>query len=278
MLSQPHPALQPVRSADTARRALGAVVGALMGLGYAWVASSINVWLLPLPIKFEITAMLNEMLAYGAGGAVVGAVTAWPGSTWRGIVLGAAATVLLSMGLESLQAVFAGAQGVATLVILVAFFFPAVVFSSPISVALRFVVNRLSEAFLHTAQVRWQPLALGLVTLVTLVGLAGSFRQYSPPEREMLTRVNNVVQFALNNPDQPAGLPLRSILNLRRRLTPEYTLSARAFTSEAGGGFAAQSYVEVRVEFASGLRLLCVGGESLGDVVCTEPLPGRYGP
>lgn len=266
------------RPSDQARRALGALVGALMGLGYAWVSNSINAWVMALPIQVNLTAMFNDMLSYGVGGALVGLVTAWPASTWRGVLMGAALTVVLSMGLEAVQAVSTGAQGVATLVILVAFFLPAVVFSSPISVALRYVTNWLSEAVLHTAQVRWQPLMLGLVALLVLVGLAGSLAQYSPQEKDMLNRVNNLVQFALNNPDQPVSRPLRVIENLRPRLTPAYTLSARAFTSEGGGGFSAQAYVEVSVQFDSGLRLLCVGGESLGEILCTEPLPGRYGP
>ncbi len=263
---------------DQARRALGALVGALMGLGYAWVSNAINAWVIALPIQVNYTTMFNDMLSYGAGGALVGLVTAWPASTWRGVVTGAALTVLLSMGLEAVQAILTGAQGVATLVILVAFFLPAVVFSSPISAALRYVTHWLSEALLHTAQVRWQPLLLAVLALVALVGLAGSLAQYSPQEKDMLNRVNNLVQFALSNPDQPVGRPLRAIENLRPRLTSAYTLSARAFTSEGGGGFSAQAYVEVTVQFASGLRLLCVGGESLGEILCTEPLPGRYGP
>lgn len=274
--------LPPSNDASTAnsraRRTLGAVVGAIMGLGYAWVANSINVWVMDIPIRLDATAMLNAMLSYGVGGAVVGLVTAWPHSKWYGVLVGAAATVLLSVGLSAMQAASMGAQGVATFVILVAFFFPAVVFSSPISIALRYVINRLSEALLHTTQVQWRPLGLGLVTLVVLVGLAGTLAQYSQPEKDMLRRVNNMVQFALAQTHEPLVAAWRNIENLRPRLTPNYTMSARTFTSEGGGAFSAQAYVEVLVAFDSGLRVLCVSGESLGDMLCTEPLPGQYGP
>ncbi len=189
-------------SIKTWRRLSAFLLGALTGLVYSLVAELVNVFLLPnLPLYQPAPGLALNILLTVLGGGVLGLLSAWRDSAVEGVFLGC---LLGGSVLELIALVNAWSQpeqfgGVFVLV--VSTFCPMVALLVPIAVALRVVVNRFEDERMALE------LPLGpssparpmvwLAGLIVVAGLIGSFSIYSSEARQVLTRMDELLQMGL---------------------------------------------------------------------------------
>lgn len=239
---------------DRGRAMAGAFYGLVVGTAYALLAATIDAILLrDVPMRLNWPAVWASVAATGAGGALLGAVAAWPSSALRGIIIGALA--MASWGI--LRAVIV--SGINPALVLAAFlptFLPTAMVSLPIVLLLRGVVA-LHESFLEKTGRDWLLSQAGLLIGLIALGLfVGSWAQMPPYAQDAVRRVNRMVSGYLSGPaDAPVPLPLSGIPNLRARV-------GKAFTLEQSPAASGVTAVEVGVIFDNGYTITClINGE-----------------
>jgi hypothetical protein len=263
-----------IAEGDTTRRSrwvTGILAGAVMGLVYGLVANTIDLLVLwGVPLRVEAGEVFWAVVGMMVGTAIIGLITAWPESSFKGIIAGALVMTVAGVGNSYLNQSGANGQYVTATIVLITAFLPSAALSLFITVPLRLAVNQSEDALHQAGRVRAFRLARAWVALIVVVGLIGSFAQMSDVEKEAVQKVNRLVQTALTTDKLPDALA--DIANFRERAHGGYTLAQAAQTDVdfTIAGSTGVTSVLVDVLFDSGLHFQCLVGESLARPLCTE--------
>jgi hypothetical protein len=247
-----------VKSFPVHRMATGAVYGLVLGGLYALVAGTIDVLLIrDLPLRVDWPVVWVSILTAGLGAAVLGAITAWPEDTLRGIVVGAA--VIAAWRLAN---AFVQLQATALPWLLV--ILPSLVLSLPIAVVLRWLANQHVH-HLEKRGTAWLRAQAILVTLVVGLGaFVGSWARMPASAEEVVRQVHRMLTQTLA---QPAGssLPfaLKDVPGIRAHAGVAYYLDQRPSAS-------GQSALDVRATFEDGYVITCVVDAATSFASCVE--------
>ena len=253
---------------------IGALMGLVLGLVYGATAGSINSILLwGIPLQVQIGAVVFGTIFAGAGAMVTGLITAWPQSSLKGILVGAASIAVFGVIKAFVYQTGGASQFVAAGLILVSIFLPSVALSLPITGAMRLAVNGYEDAVSYSGRRRWRRLGRVWAGVIVLAVVAGSFSLMSPNEQAAVRQVNAVIWAGLAaHTEAEVPVSLKSVDNFPARAGIHYTLTQRADigrdTSIAGS--AGVETVEVYVLFDTGLRLRCLAGSTLARPLCSE--------
>jgi len=211
---------------DTFRRQSGSLLGAGMGLIYGLVSQTINLIALPGILLYQppLGPALNVGLTVLLG-TVLGAAATWPLSSAYGIVFSSAISGVVIQTVTLLNGSNDQVLGAGRLLIVMLIFLPIVAMLVPVMAIFRWAVNKQAEARQNAASL-WvrgrAPLAL-----IVVMGVLGAISLYPPQGRELIARMNDLLQAGLKTTD-PSGLPpaLRppDIEGFVERATPAYTL------------------------------------------------------
>jgi hypothetical protein len=262
------PTIFGVKAEDRSRQLVGAVVGLALGLLYSAVSGWINSILLwGVPLRLDVFGIILNTLSTGVGGAAAGYITAWPQSSFKGVLAGAGAIALFGVVKAFVVQSSIGTFGLT--LILVTIFLPSVALSLPITVVLRFAVNKYQEALGYSGSARAARLTRLFGGVIILGILVGTFSQMTPTELKALREVNALVQAGLQG-DLPASL--QTIDHFAQRATGRYTLarSIDVSTDRSIAGSLAVETIKVLVQFESGLRFQCLVGSTLARPLCSE--------
>lgn len=254
--------------ADRSRQVAGATIGLALGLLYGLVSGWINsILLLGVPLQVDVAQIALNALAAGVGGALAGYITAWSPSSFKGVLAGA--TAIAVFGVIKAFFVRSGTDAFGLSLILITIFLPSVVLSVPITLVLRYAVNKYQEALAYASSARQTRLAKLFGGVIALGIIVGTFSQMTPVEFKALRDVNAIVQ-AGRAGQTPASL--KTIENFTARATGPYTLSPSVDVSadRSIAGSAAVETVKVLVRFENGLRVECLAGKTLAYPLCAE--------
>jgi hypothetical protein len=236
---------------------IGIFYGVLIAAIYAAVAQTIDTVVMPdVPLVVDQTQAIFFILTTSLGGALLGALVAWPKEAWKGALIGAVAIAAWGLLQSALS------LSIVSLIFL-PLGLPLVVMSLPISGTVRLAMN-LHENFMHDVGFkRWRNMSLLLAGTVFVAIMAGSWSQMPAYAQEAVRQVDRVMQFAIQNPDRNLSITLRDVPQIREHLDSPYTLDQNPVDSSATG-------TEVNVTFADGFRVSCLVGQ-LGDTpFCQE--------
>ena len=259
---------------DRSRRIAGAVLGLALGMLYGLVSGYINSIMLPgVPLRLDTPTVLANTIFSGLGALAAGAITAWPQSSLKGILGGAAAIALFGVVRLLISQIGDSQNLILTVLVLFPSFLPVVALSLPITALLRLGVNWYDDALSHTGRPRLFRLGrLGLGVLALGV-FAGSLSQMSPDEQAAVRQVNTLLKSGLAAPsDADLPSPLRAIEGFRAHASQRYTLvgQSQSDVDFTIAGSAAVQTVLVDVLFDNGFHFTCRVGESLAQPFCTE--------
>lgn len=247
------------------RRASGVVIGLLLAVVYSLVANTIDALVMrDVPLRVDWPAVWVGLALAGLGGAVLGALTAWPEAGWLGSLVGAAGYVAWSFiqSYLKLQA--------ATLIFL-PLFLPLVMMSLPLAVFLRWSAGRQEHLQDQPGLARWRAQAWLVIMVLAVGAFAGSWAQMPASSQEAMRRVHRVLSVTLA---EPAGTPLpaafQALPALRNHADSPYELELR---SASPGG----NQVDVRVLFADGYRISCTTDLEASWLLCREGDAGLFG-
>jgi hypothetical protein len=256
------------------RRVIGAVIGLVVGLVYGATSGLINsIMLWGIPLKVEIGAVALGVVIAGAGAMAAGAIAAWPQSSLKGILLGAASIAGFGIVKALLSQMGGASQLFTASLILVSIFLPSVALSLPITGLMRLAVNWHEDALSYAGRPRLVRLGRVWAGVVVAAVIAGSFSQMTPDERAAVRQVDAVIRAGLaahSSGDVPVSL--RSVDNFPAGDGTGYVLTQRTDVSRdlSIAGSAAVQTVEVFVVFDNGLRLRCLAGPTLAQPLCSE--------
>lgn len=259
---------------DRSRRIGGAVLGLALGLLYGLVSGYVNpIAMRGVPLRVDTPAILADAIFTGLGALAAGYITAWPQSSLKGILGGAAAIALFG----AVRALFTQAGEAEnffrTVLVLIPAFLPSAAFSLPITALLRLGVNWYGDAMSYAGRPRLLRLGrLGLGVLVLGV-LAGSLAQMSPDEQAAVRQVNTMLKNGLAaSADAALPPPLQAIEDFRARASRHYTLAGHSETDVdlTIAGSSAVQMIAVDVLFDNGFHFTCRVGQSLARPFCTE--------
>ena len=262
------PTILGVKAADRSRQMAGAVIGLALGLLYGAVSGWINSILLwGVPLQLNVFGIILNTLSAGVGGAAAGYITAWPQSSFKGVLAGAGAIALF--GVVKAFIIQNGVNALGLTLILITIFLPTVALSLPITVVLRFAVNKYQEALGYVGRARATRLTKLFGGVIILGLLVGTFSQMTPTELKAMREVNTLVQAGLKG-ETPASL--KTIDHFSQRATGRYTLARSVDMSvdRSIAGSLAVETIKVLVQFESGLRFQCLVGSTLARPLCSE--------
>jgi len=270
LLSHPQPppslvfgARRPLRRTPVlsplGRLLAGAVYGGLLGSLFALVSATINLVVTPdVPLYIHWPTVWQNMLLTGLGGVMVGAVTARPHETLRGLLNGTLALVTLSAGYMLIQARF----NIPMLAYVFVTFLMSMVINVPIALGLRLTVQLQDRILERTGRQRLWMQSLLLLAIVAAAVIAGSRSDMPPEAVSAVRRVNALLTDVLiENRARPLPFALRTIHDFRERATPAYALDQRASLWQTGD-------IEVRARFENGYVVACLVLPF--DIVCSE--------
>lgn len=238
------------------RRATGLLVGLALAAIYSLVAGTIDVVVMrDVPLRLDWPSIWMQTGSGALAGAALGALTAWPVSTWRGILIGGAGVI----GWYFLQTVV---KVQAAAVLFLPLFVPLLVICLPIAALVRWLAGRQQRLQVLSGRRRWRAQVTQVLLITALGGLAGSWAQMSPAAQEAVRRVHVVVGRALA---APAGAPLtaalRGVPEIRAHAASPYTLDQRPIPGTS-------DQVDVRVVFADGYVIRCATDLKTGWLEC----------
>lgn len=173
------------------RSATGFGIGFAAGIAYSLVSEHINALLYAeFHIYYRVSESMLAMLQAGLVVALLGFLACLPDSSYRGMLV---AAVVCTVGLIVSGMRGATESGMATTALLTAYtFLPMVILFLPLSGLLRWSANLFYNED-PTPQPRWQKLK-GIVILVGLALLVGSFSAYPQNARVALGRMQAVIE------------------------------------------------------------------------------------
>ncbi len=206
---------------NSARRILGVLFGAVLGLIYGLSSGFINVIALPnIPLYQPPPGRLLDILLDALLGGTLGLVTAWPSETFSGILLGGATGALFTF-LQSAQRT--GWHG-AVLIMFVYIILPFAIFFLPIAGLIRWASNQWEQETLY------QPFSLrrrtlSLVVLAAFAMIAGLLSLYPRDVREALRSMDAMIQNSMKVANgQNLPHPLQAIDGFTRGASGNYSL------------------------------------------------------
>jgi hypothetical protein len=265
---------QPTTMTDRARRVIGAAMGLVVGLVYGLTSGFINsVTLWGIPLRVDAGAILAETVFAALGAMVIGYITAWPQSSFKGI-LGGAVSIALFQAIRAFVNQRGGSlEFFGALIVLVATFLPAVALALPIAAVLRLGVNWVEEAQTHSGRPRLWRLARAWAIVILISLIAGTFSQMSSEEQTAMRRVNTLIRNGMTAQSE-AEVPqaLRTINNFQARAVGGYTLAREVDVSRDTSFADSVSFttIIVDVRFDNGLHFRCLVGQALTQPLCSE--------
>ncbi|HKZ69476.1 MAG TPA: hypothetical protein VJ020_05315 [Anaerolineales bacterium] len=246
----------------TPGRIIPAVVyGALLGSVYALVSQVIDVWVLsdlPMQVDWDRATVIIAVTA--VSGSLLGAVTAWPRESWKGVLVGAVTIAVWGLVKAAIEL-----SSAALTLLFLPTFLPLVFLGLPIALLLRLVINwhdsNMNEVGLH----RLRGMVLLLAAVVGVAAFAGSWAQMPAHAQEAVRKVHRGIQFAENNPGKPLSISLKGAPGVKGHLGLPYVLTQASVDSSTTG-------VEVNVLFEDGYALSCLIGQVGDTPVCQEGL------
>jgi hypothetical protein len=248
---------------DRSRRWLGAILGAITGLGFSLVSEYINVAFLPgVPLHHPGPSRLAVVLLGLVGGGLLGYITAWPEEAAPGILAGMLLGTLASSLLGVWTTTSAAQRTAGAFVVLVITFLPRTFLLLPFSLGVRWVLGQWMEE-LQGVNFSVRRLVTSVLVLVGLAIAAGAFSLYPERAREALQITNNLIvegRRAGSSAELPKALdPVDGFLNgsqapYRLELTTDADQIPvqRVFTNYT------EEVYGVIARFDSGLRFGCV--------------------
>ncbi len=254
------------------RRRIGAWVGLLVGLVYSLVAALVNpIALWGVPLRLDPVGVVVGVLLTAVGGLIAGMLTAWPESSFKGIVAGALAVVGYQAA-TGLLSQTGGAGGIFLgLIVIMTIFLPALVLAVPAVALLRWAVDRHGDAMAGPAPRRRLRLAQMWAVVLIVAALIGSFNRMTSEEEAALRQVHSIVQIGLSA-DAPVPPSLKDVRNFRTRAGGPYSLDRFTDVSadfSIAGSIATETII-VDVLFENGLHFDCQVGSSLARPLCSE--------
>jgi hypothetical protein len=257
---------------DRYRRAMGFLLGLLLGFVYSLISQGINQIFLPgVPLYQPPFGFWGNIGLSALWGGVLGLICAWPYSTAIGVTLASTASILVTVirGLAGID------EPVSRLVIIAAVLgVPAAFLMVPAMMALRWAVN-------GQVDMRGRPASLsgrlrGPLTLLAIMAVIAVFALYNSKARMVLTRMDEMLQAGLAAVDA-AGLPEALAAprtgDFLGRADATYTLEwteqdlDRFIDLRPSNNFSEHSAVIAR--FANGQTLICLYPSALTRPNCS---------
>ena len=177
---------------DSARRILGATLGAIIAVLYALLSTYINVLALPgVPLYAPEPGRLGSVLLAIPLGALIGAVAAWPEDVIPGVILATLTGAALSTALV-LREYAGSSQAAGAFVILLFTFLPRTFLFIPMAGLLRWALSVWSQE-LQSLNYSIRRLALNALLLVVLASAAGAFSIYPQEGRQALQTTHDLI-------------------------------------------------------------------------------------
>lgn len=223
----------------------GLFYGAWMGALYALLSQTVNALTFPdLPMEVNGLNLLGTVSVWMVGLGILGLLTAWPASHWRGVVWGA---LMLATFVLSFNLIQSASRPEAQALVLLFTLAPVLVMCLPATGFLRWLAHRQMH-LLPARRWQWQ---VGLIALAAVVGLTpGALARMSPRAESAVRAMHRLLQTGAD----PQGELFQTFPNwplLRAHVNQPYTLSQTASQFSAEG-------VDVRVRYGDGYGLLCV--------------------
>jgi hypothetical protein len=204
------------------RAMTGLVIGFATGLAYALVSEHINPLLYAqFHIYYQASEAITAMLRAGLIVALLGLLACLPDSSSRGMLLAAVASTIgmVAAGLQG-----ATPEAIATTALLTAYtFLPMVILFLPLSALLRWSANLIQNQE-QPIQPAWKKFR-GVMALLGLALLVGSFSAYPRDAQTMLKRMQDVIEKTQSG--DKANLPyfFENIADTVENASPNYSLA-----------------------------------------------------
>jgi glucan phosphoethanolaminetransferase (alkaline phosphatase superfamily) len=252
-----------------ARIIIGALLGVVLGVLYAFFAGTIDVLIMrDVPLRVDWITVLVSVVATGFGCAVLGGITSASVNPFKGVLHGALAMIAYNLVQSFLQPDINAASLVLVLLYLA---LPLFVLILPLTIILRLALYFYERTLENDGRARRMAQARVLIILAAFAAFAGSWAQMPPEAREAVRRVDNIVRDTLTS-EASASLPLslRDVNNFRERASQKYQLDQQKSISTANG-------TDVHVYFDTGLVMTCVADHSTRSILCKEGKKNPFG-
>jgi hypothetical protein len=248
---------------EFSRRALGIVLGALMGLGYGLVSTYINVLALPgIPLQLNGPARPVAVLIIVLFGGLLGLLAAWPDEAIPGVIVSSLAGVVLSSAAILLEVRESPTTLVETFVGLFISLLPRAFLFIPVAALVRWVLVVL-ENQLQYAEFSFVKIALSVVAIFGVSLLSGSVHLYPKEARLGLQDTHALVQLgqqAASRAEVPQ--PLKAVDGFFQRGRGQYVLAVnnnpdRYPVQRPFADYGVDEYA-VTVRFDNKYRFVCI--------------------
>lgn len=246
------------------RRILGLMLGAALGLIYGAVAQGINRAFLPgVPLYQPPFGPAGNIAVAMAAAAFLGAATAWPTGSVRGVFIASslAAVLIVIVNFAAARVTEQSRAGVAVAAVFMVL--PLIGLTAPLLAAFRWIVNRELDARRDGASAWYR--VRGPLALVVTMAAAGAFALYPREARLELAAMHALLRSGLNATvaaDLPPPLQAAEGVDFVAQAAPSYSLEwtrenlNRFRIPRPGRNF--DSHAVVVAHFANGWRLACL--------------------
>lgn len=242
---------------------IGLAIGFAAGALYGLVSAHINLVLYPqFPLNYQPSKVITSVLQAALTVGVLGAVSSATPSSYQGVLT---ASVLGALGVVGAGIIGGSEQDIlANLLLMVYGFLPLAVLFIPLSALLRWAANRLSDG--DEAPLMSWPKLKGLVILLALSVLVGSFSAYPSEAQISLRRMQRYIESARQSATQDE-LPFAFsnvapiVKNASAYYTLEWSDDFSAFPLGSGRESLAatpMAYAMVTARFESGESIACL--------------------
>lgn len=256
---------------DRYRRAVGFVLGAVVGLTYAAVYQFGDQIVLPgVPLYRPPFGLEGNLLAFALGGGLLGLVASWPRSGLAGTFTAAGISAVLLVAGSLLGGNAGERQSFgANLIVGIFVALPFWGLLIPFIGALTWVVHREEEA--RRDRQAWYRRAWQPLLLVLIAGLAGFTALYRADARVLIARTDELLQQAQGGGPLPGPLAATSITTRGQgpyELSWERERIERYRIPRPGKNFDQHSVVVAR--FANGWNLVCLYVDMTDPPLCQD--------
>ena len=244
-----------------------------MGLSYSLVAQNANYLSLPgIPLYQPPPGRTATILLTILIGGLMGLIAAWPEDALPGILLSAVTGIVVT----SLYNIYLTEQGTlqiaGALIVFLLTFLPRAVLFLPLAALTRWVIGEWSRT-LQDINFSVTRLVLSFVLVVLMAGAAGALSLYPRQGRQVLEKMNALVQAGLQSPDSES-LPeeLKPVDGFVQRASGSYILQLSTNPDQLPITRPAIAYNKteyaVLVKFENGFRFGCVFSPPNLDAYC----------
>ena len=252
-----------------ARIIIGALLGVLLGVLYAFFAGTIDVLIMrDVPLRVDWITVLVSVVTTGFGCAVLGGITSASVNPFKGVAYGAVVMIVFNIAQSFLQP-HINAASLALVLLYLAL--PLFVLILPLTIILRLALYFYERTLENDGRARRMAQARVLIVFAAFAAFAGSWAQMPPEAREAVRRVDNIVRETLaGEASDSLPLTLRDVNNFRARASKTYQLDQQKSVSSVSG-------TDVHVYFDTGLVMTCVVDHSTRSILCKEGKKNPFG-